>query len=303
MDRTLSQGTSGADVRTAQAYLNYHLATPGADSLVEDGIFGPATRAKTIEFQKRANLKQDGIIGPATRSALLAFQTVSTRGSVTPKVILPPVPNVQLDPSLRKPPDWRKSIPNAYQPPEWFFPVPRDTGWQIKKWEFQGSNEFDVPWSDTSPAQISVEATFLRRVDGKQQEFTIGNQESVTPRSEDGKWNAQFYIKRQWEDVIPQKGRISWLNPWIMGYLKGTQNGRWFAGAAAGNETTVDLFKNSEGKTVLSFVLGQGVQCDLVDLDGPKLIGKPNLIFNTGFKITIEPRSGWQGPPPGASAP
>ena len=70
MDRNLSQGMSGTDVRTAQGYLNFHLGPP--DLLIEDGIFGPVTREHTVAFQRRANLVTDGIIGPLTRAALLA---------------------------------------------------------------------------------------------------------------------------------------------------------------------------------------------------------------------------------------
>jgi len=305
MDRILSQGVSGVDVRTAQAYLNFHLAPVGFP-VTTDGIFGPETRARTIEFQRRANLQQDGIIGPATKAALLSFQKATIKGTLTPGSVLPSVPNLRLNPSLRNLPDVRNQNRPAtpyLRPPDWFWPPLRDHGWQIKKWEFQGGNEFDLPWSDSSPAQITVEATFLRRVDGKDQEGTLGVQGSLTPKSDDGKWNAQFYVKKGWDDLLRPTGPVSWVNPWVMGYLKTPSGAPPVIGFGAGNDVNVDLLKNSEGKTILSFVFGLAGQCDLVDLNGPTLHGKCNLLGSTGLKITIEPPSGWQGPPPGTSTP
>jgi hypothetical protein len=63
------------------------------------------------------------------------------------------------------------------------------------------------------------------------------------------------------------------------------------------------LIKNDQKKTVLSFVFGPGLNVDLIDLDGPKLIGKPNGIFTFGLKITIEPAPTWTGDVPGHSPP
>jgi len=304
MDRTLSQGTVGADVRTAQAYLNLHMRTPGVAQLKQDGVFGPATRARTIEFQQRAGLKADGVIGPKTRAALLSFQKTTVQGTVTPTVIPPQAPNFQLPPSLGKLPDIHDKPATPYlQTPDWFWPKPRDTGWGIQKWEFQGSNEFDLPWSDSSPAQISVEATLLRRIDGKEQDGTLGAQWSSTPYSADGKWNAQFYFKKSFEDLIPNVGPVSFLNPWVMAYVKIPSSSAAVSGLGFGNETSVDLKKNAEKKTVLSFVLGPGVMLDLIDLDGPKLIGKPSGLFTFGLKATIQPAPVWKGDPPGYSAP
>ncbi|MGA3234906.1 MAG: peptidoglycan-binding domain-containing protein [Bryobacteraceae bacterium] len=304
MDRTLSQGISGPDVRTAQAYLNLHTASPGVGQLKQDGVFGPVTKARTIEFQRRASLKADGVIGPKTRAALLSFQRTTVQGTVTPRVILPPTPNLQLPPSLGKLPDIHDKPATPYlQVPDGFWPKSRDTGWQIKKWEFQGGNEFDLPWSDSSPAQISVEATLLRRLNGKEQEGTLGAQWSSTPSSADGRWNAQFYFKKSFDDLIPNIGPLSLLSPWVMAYVKIPSSSSAVAGFGIGNESSVDLIKNADKKTVLSFVFGPALTLDLIDLDGPKLIGKPNGQFTSGLKVTIEPGPVWKGAPPGHTAP
>ena len=62
-------GGSSADTRLVQQKLN---SFPGSTlpRLAEDGIFGPKTRARTIEFQKQRGLVPDGVVGIKTRSAL-----------------------------------------------------------------------------------------------------------------------------------------------------------------------------------------------------------------------------------------
>ena len=62
-------GSSSADTRLVQQKLN---SFPGSalPKLVEDGIFGPRTRARTMEFQRQRGLVPDGIVGSKTRAAL-----------------------------------------------------------------------------------------------------------------------------------------------------------------------------------------------------------------------------------------
>ena len=59
---------SSADTRLVQEKLNsFPSALP---KLAVDGIFGPKTRARTMEFQKQEGLVADGIVGSRTRAAL-----------------------------------------------------------------------------------------------------------------------------------------------------------------------------------------------------------------------------------------
>lgn len=60
---------SSADTKLVQQKLN---SFPGSAQprLVEDGIFGPKTRARTIEFQRQHGLTPDGVVGSRTRAAL-----------------------------------------------------------------------------------------------------------------------------------------------------------------------------------------------------------------------------------------
>ncbi len=55
----------GQDVRELQEALTAHGFTVDTD-----GVFGPATKAVIVQFQKREGLDSDGIVGPATRSHL-----------------------------------------------------------------------------------------------------------------------------------------------------------------------------------------------------------------------------------------
>jgi peptidoglycan hydrolase-like protein with peptidoglycan-binding domain len=68
MSRNLAEGMFGIDVKAIQQALNIWMSdrTP----LVDDGKFGPLTRAAVIAFQSRSKLKPDGIVGPLTLTAL-----------------------------------------------------------------------------------------------------------------------------------------------------------------------------------------------------------------------------------------
>lgn len=59
-------GDRGQAVEELQRVLNQRL---GLD-LDVDGVFGPATRAAVMEFQRSNGLKVDGIVGPRTKAAL-----------------------------------------------------------------------------------------------------------------------------------------------------------------------------------------------------------------------------------------
>ena len=108
MGRLIRQGTKGADVRAVQDVLNFHIRrlTP----LAVDGIFGPRTHARVVEFQKVNQLKQDGLVGPITLGklfeeevmpitfALLPQQTPSF--GIQPPRLIPPLTLPPLMPPL-----------------------------------------------------------------------------------------------------------------------------------------------------------------------------------------------------------
>jgi hypothetical protein len=75
MDRTLSRGMSGPDVRALQDVLNYQMRR--GEPLKVDGIFGAKTDARVREFQKVNQLKADGMAGPKTQAHLYEVTQVT----------------------------------------------------------------------------------------------------------------------------------------------------------------------------------------------------------------------------------
>jgi len=70
--RTLSEGTSGTDVRNLQIRVAGY---PGYGAVLAlDGAFGPATKAAVIRFQQAYGLSADGIAGPQTYNQIYALQ-------------------------------------------------------------------------------------------------------------------------------------------------------------------------------------------------------------------------------------
>ena len=67
--RMLRFDSRGDEVVALQMVLNNRPASALAP-LAEDGIFGPKTKGKVVEYQIRKSLSPDGIVGPKTKSAL-----------------------------------------------------------------------------------------------------------------------------------------------------------------------------------------------------------------------------------------
>ena len=68
----LVSGSTGQEVKNLQTALNYHLPTL-MPRLNVDGILGPKTHARVMQFQTKFGLKPDGIVGPLTQRALFTF--------------------------------------------------------------------------------------------------------------------------------------------------------------------------------------------------------------------------------------
>ena len=65
--KTIGSGASTPCVKYAQAMLNFNGA-----AIAVDGVFGPATKAAAVEYQKENHLSPDGIIGPKSWASLIA---------------------------------------------------------------------------------------------------------------------------------------------------------------------------------------------------------------------------------------
>lgn len=77
---SLSMGSSGQKVRELQTALN--LLPSIHSKLVVDGVFGPKTRSRVLEFQNQKKLTPDGVVGPLTWAALNA--ALEILGAVVP---------------------------------------------------------------------------------------------------------------------------------------------------------------------------------------------------------------------------
>jgi hypothetical protein len=87
MARTMSQGMTGPDVRSLQDVLNFHIRR-GAQLKV-DGIFGPKTRARVLDFQKSNKLVCDGLVGPKTQGKLYTVTELAVPIVFMPRLELP----------------------------------------------------------------------------------------------------------------------------------------------------------------------------------------------------------------------
>ncbi|HEU5134951.1 MAG TPA: peptidoglycan-binding domain-containing protein [Steroidobacteraceae bacterium] len=101
MGRLIKQGLSGADVRAVQDVLNFHIRRLAA--LKVDGIFGPMTHARVIEFQKSNQLKPDGIVGPNTMLKLFEEEQMPIRLALQPQAAAAPRRNAIQPPRLLPP--------------------------------------------------------------------------------------------------------------------------------------------------------------------------------------------------------
>lgn len=62
---TIRQGSTGQAVRDLQSHLK-RVYPKYAGRLAVDGVFGPATRAAVVEFQRRSGIAADGVVGTQT---------------------------------------------------------------------------------------------------------------------------------------------------------------------------------------------------------------------------------------------
>ena len=83
MGRLISQGVQGADVRAVQDVLNFQIRR--FEPLAVDGVFGPKTRARVVEFQRSNGLTPDGVVGPITLGKLLEEEIIPVSLALVPQ--------------------------------------------------------------------------------------------------------------------------------------------------------------------------------------------------------------------------
>lgn len=128
MGRLIKQGLNGADVRAVQDVLNFHIRRLAP--LAVDGIFGPATHARVVAFQKSNGLQADGVVGPVTMGKLFEEELVPLTVALVPQDA--PVAGAQrfgiqpprLIPPLTLPPLRPPVITPFFLPPDSLIRVP-----------------------------------------------------------------------------------------------------------------------------------------------------------------------------------
>lgn len=100
--KILKQGAKGRHARTLQSRLTELGFSPGAI----DGIFGPATEAAVMAFQKSNGLLADGIVGPRTSKELFGgindqlvidIKAQSVAKKINPKIVSRMFPHSPMD--------------------------------------------------------------------------------------------------------------------------------------------------------------------------------------------------------------
>jgi stage II sporulation protein D len=82
----LKTGSVGIDVKRLQQMLNSQFSDEPA--LDVDGIFGPKTHSRVVQFQKSSNLAADGIVGIHTIKALVPAVIEAVRMSKVKRQLL-----------------------------------------------------------------------------------------------------------------------------------------------------------------------------------------------------------------------
>ena len=124
MPRTLRAGDVGADVRALQDVLNFHIRRLAP--LAVDGIFGPKTKARVIDFQRSNRLVDDGIAGPISNNKLFESEKQQVSLSILPTSA---ASSFGIKPPTLIPPLTLPGFPAPGAPP--LIPVPRLTLMQL----------------------------------------------------------------------------------------------------------------------------------------------------------------------------
>lgn len=234
----LREGARGADVKNVQHALDYHMPNV-VPPLVQDGIFGPKTKARTIAFQKANDLTVDGIVGPETRKALFAFVTITHH-------ILPSRRPVGASIRQAQPVNFQFTPPPGPLPPmprlQLTFPEPFRLPSQVKQFTLEldpnllaflktrpfeiGAGTKMVFRSDKPGAGVAfldVQATIWSKPLGKKVEVGLATGVGFEHRINDGKFETSVVVlaKVEVKDIL-KLGPVDIANLQLEGGLSGT---------------------------------------------------------------------------------
>jgi peptidoglycan hydrolase-like protein with peptidoglycan-binding domain len=292
-NRILGFGSKGPDVVNLQRLLNHHLGSPRRP-LVPDGIFGPLTRGRVIEFQTlnrlwpvqmppppeayglpRKALVIDGIVGPNTLRVLLDIRVVApTKSQFAPvdqdRRVSSAKPSrlVQVRES-----DADSTIPVSD-------PTPPKPPVLIQQVTLQAGTQAAVnPWV-FSPFVFTGQATLLAKNEGKPDFLlTAGGQIGLNTGSANGSWTGQGFLQMGVGGFDSLKlGPLDLLNPFWQVMLQKNQGQDATIGTALGNQINWALSKK----------IVNGQEVDVVD-----------IFFNSQAVVNISLRDGTCSAPSG----
>jgi hypothetical protein len=292
-NRILGFGCKGPDVVNLQLLLNHHLGLPRRP-LVPDGIFGPLTRARVIEFQTlnrlwpvqmppppeaqglpRKPLVIDGIVGPNTLRLLLDIRVVEPAKSQFAPLAqdkqvrsAKPTQLVQLT-QFDAGSAGQTDDPPSPKPPVLIQQVTLQAGGQaaVNPWVF-------------SPFVFTGQATLLAKNDGKPDFLlTAGGQIALNSGSANGSWSGQGFLQMGLGGFDSLKlGPLDLVNPFWQFMLQKNQGQDPTVGTALGNQIN----------WALSTKKVNGQEVDVVD-----------IFFNAQAVVNISLRDGTCSAPSG----
>ncbi|HWY56811.1 MAG TPA: peptidoglycan-binding domain-containing protein [Terriglobales bacterium] len=258
MDRTLSRGMEGQDVAELQAALNYHLRPPHPPHTPEgperpplkvDGIFGPLTEARLIEFQQLNDLDDDGVVGRETRPVLFNARKITVkvpinkandtsgvssfqRTNATPFVVGLPGNQTQVSPNK---------------------PLIAPVKLQNRQVQIGGSLTLEPivgPGAQAKTVFLSVQWTWVEQKDGRHLELALGGQFALglTPDTKELAPSAQSFAQVTIADLVAfdkanlhlfsPSAQVSYQSNFVQSILKSNS-----VGVSAQNQVTWDFVK------------------------------------------------------------
>jgi hypothetical protein len=249
MQRELSVGSSGEDVKNLQGMLNFHLKGTRTAALIRDGKFGPKTRAAVITFQTLNKLQSDGIVGLKTRTVLLDVKNLRTY------VRLSPMPSSVGQFSAR--PNRSRSVLLVSDPaaPD---PLPNVNARQIA---LQVGSQANInPWF-ISPFVITGQWNIQIQNQGRHP-FVISPSLQFTQNlsgSPGGNWSGQAGVQMGPSDVL-KVGQFSLVNPFVQAFVQKNEGQPFNVGFSVGDQINFNII---DDKLALSLNLQEVFSVDL----------------------------------------
>jgi peptidoglycan hydrolase-like protein with peptidoglycan-binding domain len=287
MPRTLSHGCTGKDVRALQRLLNFHLYRPlWTPPLAVDGIFGPKTNARVLEFQKRNGLTVDGLVGPNTRRTLLDSRAFSFHATIAPHDEAPPVQTARLN---------RGRGPVFAQVAT---PTGQPSGPQTlaqRTVQLQAGQQLSLEPFFFSPLVVTGQVNWLFRRNGlPDTTITAGGQfafNQQTGQKPSGGWTGQGFV--QWgPSGLLKIGDFDLVNPFVAVMLQQNQGQPPSIGLGLGNQVTWTIWSlphpsipGLDRRNIGLFVNGQLVTNTFLPLGTPPNGSPPAGQFSNGAQV------------------